>query len=75
MAIRSIYHVRETVWGPVLDDVDYPDGEIAVSWIAHKPEGVNLRLIDLETAASVERGARHRQYDVDAAAELRHRRR
>jgi len=47
------YLVRETVWGPVLDDVDYPDGEIAVSWIAHKPEGVNLRMLDLETATSV----------------------
>jgi penicillin amidase len=48
------YVVRETIWGPVLDDFDYPDGEIAVSWIAHKPEGVNLRLIDLETAQSVD---------------------
>ena len=47
------YLIRETVWGPVLDDVDFPDGEIAVSWLAHKPEGVNLRLLDLETAASV----------------------
>lgn len=47
------YLVRETVWGPVRDDVDYPDGEIAVSWIAHKPEGVNLRLIDLERVADV----------------------
>ncbi len=45
--------VRETIWGPILDDVNYPDGEIAVSWIAHKPEGVNLRMIDLETAGSV----------------------
>ncbi len=48
------YLVRETVWGPVLDDIDYPDGEIAVSWIAHKREGVNFRFIDLETASSVE---------------------
>ena len=48
------YLIRETVWGPVLDDVDYPDGEVAVSWIAHEPEGVNLRIIDLEMAASVE---------------------
>ena len=47
------YVIRETVWGPVLDDVDYPDGEVVVSWIAHKPDGVNLRLLDLETAASV----------------------
>ncbi len=48
------YPVRETVWGPVLDDVEYPDGELAVSWIAHKAEGVNLRLVDLEKAATVE---------------------
>jgi penicillin amidase len=45
--------VRETVWGPVLDDIDYPDGEIAVSWIAHHLDGVNLRLVDLETTDSV----------------------
>lgn len=44
--------IRETIWGPV-DDVDYPDGEIAVSWIAHKPDAVNLRLIALETAENV----------------------
>ncbi len=47
------YTIRETIWGPVVDDVDYPDGEIAVSWIAHRPEGVNLRMLALETAASV----------------------
>jgi penicillin amidase len=46
--------VRETIWGPVLDDVDYPDGEIAVAWIAHAPDGINLRLLDLEIAASVD---------------------
>ena len=45
--------VRETIWGPVLENIDYPDGDVAVSWIAHKPDGVNLRLIDLETADSV----------------------
>lgn len=48
-----IYDVRETVWGPVLEDVEYPGGEVAVSWVAHKSEGVNLRLIDLEKAVSV----------------------
>jgi penicillin amidase len=45
--------IRETIWGPVNDAVDYPDGEIAVSWIAHHNDAVNLRLIDLETADSV----------------------
>ena len=48
------YQIRETIWGPVLDDVDYPDGDIVVSWIAHKTDGVNLRFIDLEKAASVD---------------------
>ena len=47
------YVIRETVWGPVVDDIDYPDGEIAVSWIAHKPAGVNLKMLELETARSV----------------------
>ncbi len=47
------YQIRETIWGPVLDDVEYPDGEVAVSWIAHRPEGINLRLTDLEKAESV----------------------
>ncbi len=47
------YEVRETIWGPVLDDVQYPDGEIAVSWIAHKPESINLNMLKLETVTSV----------------------
>lgn len=47
------YEIRETIWGPVVNDVDYPDGEVAVSWIAHKPEGINLNILKLERAASV----------------------
>lgn len=47
------YQIRETVWGPVIDDIDYPDGEIAVSWIAHKPESINLNMLQLETATTV----------------------
>jgi len=46
------YEIRETIWGPVNDAVSYPDGEIVVSWIAHKPEAVNLHLMQLETAKS-----------------------
>lgn len=46
------YKIRETIWGPVDDAVSYPDGEIAVSWIAHKPQAVNLQLIHMETANS-----------------------
>ena len=37
----------------MLDDVEYPDGEIAVSWTAHKPDSVNLNIMQLETAMSV----------------------
>ncbi len=47
------YEIRATIWGPVDDTVSYPDGEIVVSWIAHKPEAVNLQLMQLETAKSV----------------------
>ena len=46
------YTIRETVWGPIDDLAHYPDGEIAVSWIAHHPSAVNLQIMQLETAAS-----------------------
>ncbi|MDJ0813692.1 MAG: penicillin acylase family protein [Woeseiaceae bacterium] len=46
--------VRETIWGPVHDNVDYPDGEIAVSWTAHHVKSLNLELLRLETASSVD---------------------
>lgn len=45
--------IRETIWGPVNDAVEYPDGEIAIRWIAHDAEAVNLNIIKLETAGSV----------------------
>ncbi len=46
--------VRETIWGPIDDRAAYPDGEIAISWIAHHTHITNLGIMDLETAASVE---------------------
>ena len=48
------YEIRETIWGPVDDLIDYPDGDIAVSWTAHSPVAVNLNLLSLETAVDVE---------------------
>lgn len=45
--------VRETVWGPILDDHDYPDAELAVRWLAHEPNSVNLEQLHLETVADV----------------------
>ncbi len=46
--------VRETVWGPVHDRVVYPDGEIAVRWLAHDVAALNLNLVELETARTVD---------------------
>jgi penicillin amidase len=48
------YEIRETIWGPVLDDNPDPEQQIAVSWIAHHVEGVTLGHLDLETVTSVE---------------------
>ena len=47
------FEIRETIWGPVLDRPDDPDGEIAVSWIGHKADAVNLNISGLETVSSV----------------------
>lgn len=47
------YRIRETVWGPVDETANFPDGEIAISWIAHKPNAVNLAILQLETVLSV----------------------
>ncbi|MGI9220349.1 MAG: penicillin acylase family protein [Woeseiaceae bacterium] len=44
--------VRETIWGPVDDRAMYPDGEIAISWIAHHTDMTNLGILQLETARS-----------------------
>ena len=48
------FQIRETVWGPVLDDDPDPDRMIAVSWVAHHPEGVTLNHLDIEKAGAVE---------------------
>jgi len=50
--------IRETIWGPVLDDNPDPNRTIAVSWIAHHTEGVTLNHIALETVSSVEEALR-----------------
>ncbi len=45
--------VRETIWGPLLDDGSYPDADIAVSWIGHDPFAVNIQQMALEKAETV----------------------
>jgi len=46
--------VRETIWGPLRPAGDFPEGDVAISWIAHHPEAVNFDHLRLETAGSVE---------------------
>jgi penicillin amidase len=53
-----MYEIRETIWGPVDDLIDYPDGDIAVSWTAHSPGALNLKLVTLETAETVDEALR-----------------
>jgi len=46
--------VRETIWGPLLEKNAAPGQLIAVSWIAHHIDAVNLGHLDLETVSNVE---------------------
>ncbi len=46
--------VRETIWGPVLENSVHADYLLAVSWLAHKANAVNLRGLDLEVAMNAE---------------------
>ncbi len=45
--------VAETIWGPIVRK-DAAGRPLAIRWIAHEPEGVNLGLVRVERAASLE---------------------
>jgi penicillin amidase len=45
--------VHESVWGPIIDR-DHAGRRRAYRWIAHDDEAVNLGLLDMETAGSLE---------------------
>src|SRR6185436_1177494 len=45
--------ILNTIWGPVIDR-DHNGNFRAYQWIAHDPEAVNLRLLDLENAGTLE---------------------
>ncbi|MEQ9563181.1 MAG: penicillin acylase family protein, partial [Woeseiaceae bacterium] len=49
-----IFRIRESRWGPVLEDTPWPDGELAVRWIGHDIDAINLLHVELETAKSVD---------------------
>lgn len=46
--------IRETIWGPIIDNEPFPGTEIAVRWIAHEANAISLNQLQLETANSVE---------------------
>jgi len=45
--------VRETIWGPVTEP-DHAGRQFAIVWVAHHPEGMNLRLSGMEYATTLE---------------------
>jgi penicillin amidase len=45
--------ILNTIWGPVIDR-DHNRQLRAYQWTAHDPEAVNLRLLDIETADTIE---------------------
>lgn len=45
--------VRETVWGPVIDE-DSEGRPRALAWTAHHPRAVSFEVLDLETARTVD---------------------
>ncbi|MFM7213697.1 MAG: penicillin acylase family protein [Verrucomicrobiota bacterium] len=53
---RKIHHDR-TLWGPVLG-TNHLGQTLALRWVAHQPEALNLQLLELETAGSVEDAVR-----------------
>ena len=45
--------VRETIWGPV-PEPDHAGRLYAIAWVAHRPDGLNLRFVKLENAETLE---------------------
>jgi penicillin G amidase len=51
-AADATLDVAETIWGPVVDR-DADGRALALRWVAHDPEGVNLRITSVESATTV----------------------
>lgn len=50
--------IRETIWGPVLDEDPDPARDFAISWLAHLTDGVTLGHLEVETASNVDEAVR-----------------
>ena len=45
--------VRETIWGPMAE-ADSAGRLYAIAWVAHRPEGLNLHFVKLESAKTLD---------------------
>ena len=49
--------VVSTIWGPIMDH-DHKDRPRAIRWVAHDPDGVNMGLLRMESARTLEEALR-----------------
>jgi penicillin amidase len=52
--------VEDTIWGPVFER-DHKGRRLALRWVAHAPDAVNLELLKLETATAIDEALRTAQ--------------
>lgn len=45
--------IRETIWGPVIDE-DHHGRPRVLAWTAHRPEAVNMAMVGLDSARTLE---------------------
>ena len=50
----SDYLVRETIWGPMLESRDHNGRAMVTRWVAHDNGSVNMHLMDMENARTIE---------------------
>lgn len=48
-----VFQVQETIWGPIVT-LDKNKKPYAARWVAHSPEGVNIKLYGMMTAHNIE---------------------
>ena len=52
------FEVRESEWGPVMPEPAPPGQAYALRWVAHDAVAMNLRLLQMESAANVDEAVR-----------------
>lgn len=46
--------IRESIWGPLLETTDHSGRSMATNWIAHQQGAVNMDLMQMENARTIE---------------------